>query len=96
MRSRKPVRLGDILGELIDRGSMRDPVERATVIEAWAELAGPEINAVTRSVRFEKGTLEVFLTRSSWRQELHFRRTEWKERVNRKLGRSAVSEIRFR
>ena len=96
MRTNQPRRIGEAINDLIGELGMRERVDAATVVEAWAELAGPQINAVTRSVRFEKGTLTVYLTRATWRQELHFRRSIWMEQLNDKLGRALVREVVFR
>ncbi len=96
MRTNRPRRIGEAITDLIGDLGIREHVDAAAVVEAWAELAGPQINAVTRSVKFDKGILTVFLTRATWRQELHFRRSVWMEHLNEKLGRALVREVIFR
>src|SRR5690606_5554219 len=40
-------RLGDILNDLFDKLGIRHELDEATVVETWAMIAGPEINAYT-------------------------------------------------
>lgn len=96
MASNKPRALGDVLQELIDRLGLREGLEASRAVEAWAEVAGPQINAITQSVWMERGKLFVQVTSAPWRQELHMSRRAWKDRVNAQLGSPTVKEIVFR
>ncbi len=96
MVSNKPRALGDVLQELIDRLGLREGLENSRAVEAWAEVAGPQINAVTQSVWMDRGKLFVKVTSAAWRQELHLSRRAWKDRVNTHLGTPTIKEIIFR
>lgn len=96
MPYKKPIRIGEALQEVIDRMGIREQIDEAAVVAAWMDLAGPRINRVTRHVWFEQRVLHVQITSAVWRQELHFHRAEWRERLNTQLGKHLVHEIRFR
>jgi len=92
----EPIRLGDILQEVIRELGLEDKINQARVVEAWGEIAGPQINAVTQRVWFKEGTLYVRVSSPTWRQELHLSRRMWCERLNKHLGKHLVNEITFR
>lgn len=91
-----PQRLGNVLEEVIDRLGLRRKLDEARVVEAWAVIAGPQINGVTRTAWVKGATLYVKITSAAWRQELHLRRRQWRERLNEELGEALVDEIVFR
>ena len=95
-RYEKPRKIGDVIGGLVDRLGIRQELDEAVVIEAWAAVAGPEINAVTDSAWMKSGKLFVKVTSPARRQQLHMNRSHLRDKVNESLGRSAVVEIVFR
>ena len=91
-----PRKLGDVLRGVIATLDVGNKIDAARTIEAWAALAGPEINAVTRRVWLESNVLVVQLTSAAWRNELHMNRSQWRRRLNEALGSELVKDIRFR
>jgi predicted nucleic acid-binding Zn ribbon protein len=85
-----------VIQKVIDRLGLRTRINEARVIETWASLAGPQINGVTSSVWLKGRTLFVKVHSGTWRQELHMRRREWRERLNNELGEELIEEIAFR
>jgi len=92
----KPQSLGDVLQDLIEKMGLQHRIDGARVVEAWAFVAGPQVNAVTDNAWYRKGKLYVRIRSAAWRHELHLRRNEWLRRVNEELGRDIVQEIVFR
>ena len=88
--------LGDVLKEVIDRLGIRQEIDAAQAIEAWATIAGPQINGVTDTVWVRGGKLFVQVSSATWRQELHLQRRTWLNRLNDQLGSRIVQEIVFR
>lgn len=91
-----PQRLGDLVGDLIQRMGLEPKINEARVIETWASLAGEQINGVTESAWVRGTTLYVKIRSAAWRQELHLRRRDWCERLNEHLGEKLIDEIVFR
>jgi len=96
MSYNQPESLGSILSTLIDRMGLRQKLNEARIVEAWAILAGPQINGVTHAAWVQGRTLYVRLLSSTWRQELHLRRQAWCNRLNDQLGEDLVDQIVFR
>lgn len=94
--SEGPQPLGEVIQSVIDRLGLRQHINEARIIETWASLAGPQVNGVTSSVWLKGRTLFVKIRSSAWRQELHLRRREWRQRLNDELGKELVEEIVFR
>ena len=95
-RSNTPQALGDVLSGVINRLGIRRELDEARVIEAWAALAGPQVNGVTDSAWVKGDRLFVKVRSAAWRQELHMNRGAWRERLNDQLGATLVNEIVFR
>lgn len=91
-----PKPLGEVLKTVIDQMGLRPRLNRAQVVEAWAALAGPQINGVTTAAWVSGRTLYVKVRSAAWRQELHMRRRQWLRRLNDELGRDLIDEIVFR
>jgi predicted nucleic acid-binding Zn ribbon protein len=71
-------------------------LEAARIVDAWNELAGAPIAAVTERVWVREQVLYVRITSSTWRQELFLHRQAWRDRLNERLGKPLVAEIVFR
>jgi len=96
MSTNRPQSLGKVLQRVIDRLGMREKIDEARVVEAWAVVAGDRVNGVTESAWMKGDTLFVKISSAAWRQELHMNREAWRERLNEHLGRAIVGEILFR
>lgn len=91
-----PQPLGSILDDLLERLNVGGKIDEARVVEAWALLAGPQINNVTESVWMNGNRLFVKIRSSAWRQELHLQRQQWRTRLNDELGQDLIQEVVFR
>lgn len=96
MPSDTPEPLGSILDDLLDRLNVGGKIDEARVVEAWAMLAGPQINNVTESVWMKGPRLFVKIRSAAWRQELHLQRQQWRTRLNDELGQPLIDEVVFR
>ena len=94
--SNRPQPLGDVLSSVIRRLGIRDKLDAARTVQAWAEVAGPQVNAVTDTAWVHHHRLYVKIHSAAWRQELHLQRRLWRDRLNEHLGAELVEEIVFR
>ncbi|HEU5115713.1 MAG TPA: DUF721 domain-containing protein [Isosphaeraceae bacterium] len=94
--SNTPHALNDLLGAVIKDLGIQRKLDEVRTVEAWATLAGPQINGVTQSAWVRGDKLYVKITSATWRQELHLRRGDWRDRLNEQLGSDLVREIVFR
>lgn len=95
-RTGSPQHIGSVLADLIARLGIGPRLMEEKAVEAWAELAGPSIIAVTDSVRMRSGRLIIKITSPTWRYELNLQREEWRDRVNDYVGEDIVREVVFR
>jgi len=91
-----PRPLGEIMEELVKDLGPETRLFEASIVAAWQDISGRQIQDSTERVWLEKRRLFVKVSSASWRQELHLQRRTWCDRLNQELGRDVVDEIIFR
>jgi predicted nucleic acid-binding Zn ribbon protein len=92
---RRPTPLADVLASYLKQSGFSKRLQQAGIIEAWAELVGPQIAAVTapESVTPD-GVLRVRVASAAWANELSLMSPRILARLN--AGRQGrVKEIRW-
>jgi predicted nucleic acid-binding Zn ribbon protein len=92
---RRPTPLADALASYLRQSGFSKRLQQAGIIEAWAELVGPQIAAVTapESVTPD-GVLRVRVATAAWANELSLMSPRILARLN--AGRQGrVKEIRW-
>jgi predicted nucleic acid-binding Zn ribbon protein len=88
-----PRRVGDVLraalGRLPDAARLADHA----VWAHWEAVVGPTIARHARPERMKRGVLFVAVDGAQWMQELQFLKHELRDRLNARLGRSAVRDV---
>jgi predicted nucleic acid-binding Zn ribbon protein len=92
----KPLKLGDVLGDLIGSLGIERKLDEARALEAWKEIAAPQAVAVTEGIWLKGDQLIIRIASATWRNELHRTRSAWRDRINAHLGKEVVKEIVFR
>ena len=70
-------------------------VKQNTALLIWDEVVGENIAENTSAEKVEHGTLTVKVDNSSWRQELVFKKKEIIDKLNSRIGKKTIKEIRF-
>ena len=83
--------LTSILGELGVSGKLAE----CEVLLAWEEVAGPELAARARPTRVRNASLELAVPSAAWRTQLSFAKDDLVRRLNERVGRSVVSDIKL-
>ena len=96
IRSQRPVRVGEAIGDLFRQLGTDRTLAEYDVLTGWEDTVGEQIARVTVPQRIDNGVLIVHVTNAPWRAELTIRRREILERVNRKAGKLLLHDIRFR
>jgi predicted nucleic acid-binding Zn ribbon protein len=92
---RRPASLADALASYLRRSGFAKRIQQASVIDAWPDLVGPQIAAVTspESVT-QDGVLRVRVATAAWANELSLMTPRILARLNDgRQGR--VKEIRW-
>ena len=94
-RPKPPATIGDALASYLKQSGISKRLQQAGIIEAWAELVGPQIASVTtpESVTPD-GVLRVRVATPGWATELGLMTPKILARIN--AGRTGrVKEIRW-
>jgi hypothetical protein len=81
-----------LLGRLDKTGA---GLGQARAVTAWRDAAGPEVASHARGFALRGGELLVFVDSSVWANELCVLAEHYRSAVNQRLGKEAVSSIRF-
>lgn len=94
-RKRPLTPLAQVLDEYLQLSGLGKGVERAEVVQRWADLVGPQIAAVTQAESVsEDGVLRVRVATAPWASELSLMTPRILARVN--AGRTGrINSIRW-
>jgi len=90
-----PVRVGDLLENVLEDAGVRDQIRRQDVVEAWDGIVGEKIAEVTRALRVDEGVLYVEVRSSAWLMELNLMKPSILERVNGGRDEGRIEKVRF-
>ena len=88
-----PSRLGDVLRAALGRLPEAQRLADHAVWSHWDAVVGPTLARHARPERLRRGVLVVAVDSPEWMQELQFLKHELRERLNARLGRSAVRDV---
>lgn len=94
-RNQGPVKLGEMLAEVLEERGLRDQVRRMEVLDLWPELVGEHVARVTRARGVEDATLFVEVRTSAWLMELNMMKGEFLKQVNDRLQEAPIERIVF-
>jgi predicted nucleic acid-binding Zn ribbon protein len=92
---RGPERIGSVVERFLEDAGMTEQVRRQDVLEAWPELVGERIAAVTSARSLSVGTLFVEVRSSPWLMELEMMKAEIVRRLNADRGEALIERIVF-
>lgn len=91
-----PKLLQHALSETIGELGIGRRLKEFEIIDRWHEIVGEQISRVTIPEWMEGGKLHIHVTRSTWRNELLFLKTELMSKLNAAVGEEIVNDIIFR
>ena len=94
-RATKPQPIGDVLTGVLEDAGMLRQFERLGVLEAWPEIVGEQVAAVTRARSVEDTTLVVEVRSSAWLMELDMMKGDLVKRVNEHVPETPLARIAF-
>lgn len=80
---------------LLENLGIEQTVLENQVLLMWPILVGKRIAEVTTVEKFENKTLFIKVAHSVWRNELLFQKKEIIKKINKKVGKVIVTEIKF-
>ena len=70
-------------------------LKQESAVFLWKEIVGKTVSSVTEAKKVENGVLLIKTQSPTWRQELYMQKKEILNKINKKIGSSAIKEIRF-
>ena len=90
-----PIRIGDVLGDFLDRSGVRVQLERTGVIDEWPARVGRQLAEVTHARAVSDTTLIVEVRSSAWLMELNMMKREILSRINEGREHAPIERLVF-
>ena len=87
--------IASALKNLIKSNGLQKGLDQQRAIELWPETVGENINNNTEPVSVKHGILFVKTKNSAWSQELQLQKPQILEKLNKKLNKKIIKDIRF-
>ncbi len=88
--------MDQLLEKLLKRVDPYKKIPEHRVFLVWEECVGQTIANNAKPHDIDRGVLLVHVRTPAWSQQLSMNRAELKKKLNKKLGRSVIKDIRFR
>ena len=87
--------IGGALKKLIKTAGLEKGIAQQKALEIWSETVGETVSKNTEPISIEHGILNIKTTTPVWRQELQFQKKQIIEKLNKKLNKKIIKDIRF-
>ena len=87
--------IGGALKKLIKTAGLEKGIAQQKALEIWPETVGKTVSKNTEPISIEHGILSIKNTTPVWRQELQFQKKQIIEKLNKKLNKTLIKDIRF-
>ena len=87
--------IGSALKKLIKTNGLNAGLVQQKAIDVWEEVVGRAISQNTETVSVEKRVLTIKTRNATWRQELQLQKTNIIKKLNKKLNKNIIKDIRF-
>jgi len=94
-RGRDPKGVADVLDALTEELGWNSPLARATLLQQWPDICGPETARHSDPVGIEDGVLSVQCDSTAWATELRRMRSEVMGQISTRFPEAGVTEVRF-
>lgn len=87
--------LEEAIKNLIKNLGIEDQVQVNQVLNVWPTIVGKRIADVSQAKKIEHNVLFVKVLNDSWRNELLFLKKNIIEKLNKKVGKEIIKDIRL-
>ena len=81
--------------DFLKKAGLEKGVSQNNALLIWKDVVGEKVSQNTTPEKVESGKLYVKASNPTWRQELIFKKADIIERLNKKLGKNTIKEIKF-
>lgn len=93
MKRRYPELIGNIIEKALKENEISSSLNEHKISYLWPEIVGPGINRYTTRRFVESGTLHVFISSASLKNELQYMRSHLIEELNKAAGSDVINKI---
>lgn len=93
MKRRDPLRIDDIIDRALQASNTQTSFNEQKVCYLWPEIVGPGINRYTTRRFVDSGTLHVYLSSASLKNELQYMRSHLIAELNKAVGANVINSI---
>tara|TARA_B100000676_G_C17937971_1_gene764711 strand:- start:8 stop:283 length:276 start_codon:yes stop_codon:yes gene_type:complete len=87
--------IGGALKKLIKSNNLEKGLEEQKAVDVWEKVVGERINENTEPISIENGVLSVKTSNPSWSQELQLQKPHILKKLNNRLNKKVIKDIRF-
>ena len=87
--------IGGALEKLIKSNNLEKGLEEQKAVDIWEKVVGSRINENTEPISIENGILSVKTSSPSWSQELQLQKPHILKKLNNRLNKKVIKDIRF-
>ena len=87
--------LGQALKELIKDLGIEGEVIHHQAVQLWPEVVGKKIATISQAEKIDGKILFIKVNNDSWRNELVFLKRDIIERLNKRIGKKVVEDLRL-
>ena len=80
----------------LKKSGLNSGVEQQEALKIWGETVGNKISKNTEPMSVKNGILVIKTTNPVWKQELQVQKTEIIKKLNNRLKKNIIKEIRFK
>jgi len=88
-------KLESAIKALLENLGIAQKILENQVLYEWPSIVGKRIGEVTKAEKIEGKTLFIKVTHSTWRNELLFHKKDIIKKINKRIGKEIVTEIRM-
>lgn len=93
MRGDNNRKVGDIIRKLMKNPKLSEKLDKLEAIDAWNELIGKQLSKYITDQKINKGILYVKLKSAVVRNELSYKKSEFINQINKKVGKQLLADI---
>lgn len=87
--------MGDVLRNLLQETSLQNRMDELRAAELWATVVGANMASLTGYPKVKNGVMSISVPNASLRNELHMNRSTLRAIINKNIGKTIITEIRF-
>ena len=87
--------LKSAINTFLKKAGLEKGVSQNNALLVWKEVVGEKVSQNTTPEKVESGTLYIKTRNSTWRLEFVFKKTDIIKKLNNRLGKNTIKEIKF-